>query len=67
MAGKRNCDVGSAHAQSRRFEAYCDEYGRYSDGSPKCDGCPLLKRILKFGGKCEMLWMQMPYRKENRK
>lgn len=57
----RNCDVGTAKAQSRRFEKYCDNFGRYFDGSPKCYDCPLLKRVVKVGGKCEFMWAQMSY------
>lgn len=60
-APARNCDVGTAEEQSKRLHAYCDQYGRYLDGSPKCNDCPLLIRMMKEGGRCELVWAQMPY------
>ena len=57
----RNCDVGTPEEQSKRYEAYCAEFGRHSDGSPKCIGCPLETRAMKTGGMCELAWAQMPY------
>lgn len=57
----RQCDVGTAEEQSKRYEAYCAEFGRHSDGSPKCIGCPLETRMMKIGGMCELAWAQMPY------
>ena len=60
----RNCDVGTPEEQSKRYEAYCAEFGRHSNGSPKCIGCPLETRAMKIGGMCELAWAQMPYGKE---
>ena len=57
----RNCDVGTVEEQSRRFEKYCDNFGRCSNGEPKCHDCPLWKRAVKEGGKCEFMWAQLPY------
>ena len=58
---RRNCDVGTAEEQSRRFMKYCDNFGRRSNGEPKCHDCPLLRRAIKEGGNCEFMWGQMPY------
>ena len=60
-APPRNCDVGTPEEQSKRYGAYCAEFGRHSDGSPKCIGCPLETRAMKIGGMCELAWAQMPY------
>lgn len=60
-APPRNCDVGTEDEQSKRLERYCDNYGRYCDGTPKCTECPLSERIMKEGGRCELYWAQMPY------
>ena len=57
----RNCDVGTSQDQNDRFNLYCGEHGRYCDGSPKCNDCPLLKQMMTNGGKCEFIWAQMPY------
>lgn len=44
----RNCDVGTAEEQSRRFDNYCR--GRY------CDTCPCNAM-----SRCSMVWAQTPY------
>lgn len=62
----RQCDVGTAEDQNDRFNLYCDEHGRYCDGSPKCNDCPLLKQMMTNGGKCEFIWAQMPYGAERK-
>lgn len=56
----RNCDMGTEHEQYERFERYCDNFGRYFDGEPKCNDCPLWMHVFKEGGKCEFSWAQMP-------
>ncbi len=49
-APPRNCDVGTAEEQTRRFRRYCD--------TTKCEYCESLhfKR-----GSCSLEWAQMPY------
>jgi len=53
----RNCDVGTAGEQTRRFAGYCARH-RHTD-LPKCAGCPL--ENLPSGTGCEEAWAQMPY------
>lgn len=53
----RNCDVGSAEEQTRRFVVYCARH-RHTD-LPKCAGCRL--ESLPSGTGCEEAWAQMPY------
>lgn len=49
----RNCDVGTAEEQSRRFCAFC------RPRLEPCDGCPCLEGSRH--GRCEFVWAQMPY------
>ena len=51
-APPRNCDVGTAEAQSKRYIDQCVRFRH-------CKGCPLCGLI--ENGKCEFAWMQMPY------
>lgn len=55
----RNCDVGTAEEQSRRFCAFC------RPRLEPCDGCPCLEGSRH--GRCEFIWAQMPYKGENEK
>lgn len=52
-AQPRNCDVGTAAEQSRRFCAFCRVR------TEPCDGCTCLEASRK--GRCEFAWAQMPY------
>lgn len=52
-APPRNCDVGSASEQSRRFCAFC------RPRLEPCDGCSCLEGARH--GRCEFVWGQMPY------
>ena len=49
---RRNCEVGTAEEQSRRFEEFCR-------GVNRCDGCPIRERGQQDF--CEFAWGQMPY------
>ena len=49
----RNCDVGTAEEQSRRFCELC------RPRLEPCDGCVCLDGSRK--GRCEFVWGQMPY------
>lgn len=48
----RNCDVGTAEEQSRRYDEFCDIHDCRSD-------CPFFK-----ADSCELSWAQMPYEAE---
>ena len=50
-APPRNCDVGTAEEQRKRFKAFC----RDRQGGT-CDKCPARK------GFCTLTWAQMPYK-----
>lgn len=52
-APPRNCDVGTADEQNRRFELFCIEHRTYENG---CGDCPC-----KGVASCELAWAQMPY------
>lgn len=50
----RNCDVGTAEEQYRRFDAFCDAHHFQSENC--CSDCPC------HGvGICEFKWGQLPY------
>ena len=51
-APARNCDVGTAEEQAKRYMNFCHNY-------PKCTGCPCVGRM-KYN-QCDFVWMQMPY------
>ena len=51
----RNCDVGTAEEQGKRFKKFCSEHQAPWHG---CTDCPLLMPISE---KCALLWAQMPY------
>jgi hypothetical protein len=50
----RNCDVGTAVEQSKRFNEFCHNY-MVKDGCKDC-------RILNMRGQCQFNWAQLPYR-----
>lgn len=50
---RRNCDVGTAAEQSRRFCAFC------RPRTEPCDGCACLEASR--NGRCEFVWAQMQY------
>ena len=52
-APPRQCDVGTAAEQSRRFCAFC------RPRTEPCDGCSCLEDAQH--GRCEFIWAQMPY------
>ena len=61
----RNCEVGTAEEQSKRFREFCSAH-KYvsSDFSIICRGfgknrCPFFNARAK--SKCEFAWSQMPY------
>ena len=54
----KNCEMGTAEEQARRYAQYCDAHLR-DDGSKPCTNCPCCGKI-PFG-KCEFAWAQMPY------
>ena len=52
----RNCDVGTALEQSKRFMDFC----RPGCRPPNCEECKVYpKRMNKFW--CQLEWAQMPY------
>ena len=58
---KRQCDVGTAEEQAKRYANHCDTY-LCEDGGNPCTCCPCCGEI-PFG-KCEFAWEQMPYESE---
>ena len=65
-APPRNCDVGTAEEQAKRFEDFCLKHIGCAEetGGRHCVGCPLEKASMKTTQKCELHWAQMPYEKE---
>lgn len=51
----RNCDVGTAEEQTKRFQKFCSAH----NDCYKCD-CPCDNR----DGGCQIRWGQMPFVKE---
>ena len=51
----RNCDIGTAMEQGKRFSAYCRAH---KHPKSECLHCPLFGQT---GGYCELAWAQMPY------
>lgn len=58
-APPRNCDVGTAEEQSRRFDAFCAVHHFQSEKG--CSGCPC-----HGADSCEFKWAQMPYREKEK-
>jgi hypothetical protein len=59
-APPRNCDVGTAEEQTKRFSDFCEAY-RHTD-LLGCAGCPLKNTPSDTG--CSFAWAQMPYESE---
>ena len=57
----RNCDVGTADEQEKRFEKFCNSNYNPNDVDAECWGCPLMETG--NGCRCEFDWAQMPYDK----
>ena len=53
----RNCDIGTAAEQTKRFSDFCAAH-RHTD-LPRCAGCPLENTPSDTG--CSFAWAQMPY------
>lgn len=49
----RQCDVGTADDQAKRFEKFCSDHQEPWHG---CTNCPVL-----MSEKCDLAWAQMPY------
>ena len=56
----RNCDVGTAEEQVRRFAEFCDGYCRFKPDGVDCGDCPLLSPC-HYPLLCALKWEQMPY------
>ena len=59
-APPRQCDVGTAEEQTKRFSDFCAAH-RHTD-LPRCAGCPL-ENIPSDTG-CSFAWAQTPYEAE---
>jgi hypothetical protein len=55
-APPRNCDVGMAEEQLKRFKDFC----RIISKDETCDGCPLLPQCSTLEH-CTLKWAQMTY------
>lgn len=57
----RNCDVGNADEQAKRFEEFCLKHigCAKATGGRHCAGCPLEKASRNITQKCELYWGQM--------
>lgn len=67
----RNCDVGTAEEQYKRYSAFTSKWTPCSfNGHARCAGdCPVNKILERDGSgdlQCPFVWAQMPYRKEKR-
>lgn len=51
-APPRNCNVGTAEEQVKRYEAYCRAHTKPGG----CTGCPLIQYR-----RCQIAWEQLPY------
>ena len=56
---RRNCDVGTAKEQSRRFVMFC-----YRLKQEKCGVCHRACPCYEVSGSCRLAWAQLPYEKE---
>lgn len=54
----RNCDVGTAEEQFKRFLAFCHSESR------GCKHCPANRTRLRGTSNCDLAWAQMPYEAE---
>ena len=53
----RNCDVGSAEEQEKRFKHFCAQNYSACDVDMECCRCPIEREK----ADCEFAWAQMPY------
>lgn len=60
---RRNCDVGTADEQVKRFRAYCKPFIACNT---MCRDCPLYKGTADIV-ECLCKWAQMPYESEVKK
>lgn len=61
----RNCDVGTAEEQIKRFRASCEYLKARPPKTSACLDCPVNKQRLKgTDSACTLIWSQMPYKKE---
>lgn len=60
-APPRNCDVGTAEEQAKRFQDFCDDSQVDEDYTSMCARCTLRREK-----HCELAWAQMPYEDEAR-
>ena len=51
----RNCDVGTAEEQFKRYLAFCHSESR------GCEYCPANRTRLRGTSNCDLAWAQMPY------
>ena len=57
----RNCDVGTAEEQYRRWARFC----KYRNEGKTCHGCPVYEEQKKgMKSTCELIWAQTPYEAE---
>ncbi len=54
----RQCDVGTAEEQFKRFLAFCQSESR------GCEHCPANMTRLRGTSNCDLAWAQMPYEAE---
>ena len=59
-APPRNCDVGTAEDQFKRYLNFCRRH-EYSCG---CARCPANKTRIRGTSNCDIAWAQMPYAAE---
>lgn len=55
-APARNCDVGTAEEQFKRYLAFCHCESR------GCRHCPANKTMVGGTWNCDLVWAQMPYK-----
>ena len=53
---RRQCDVGTAEEQKKRFQDFCDDSQVDEDYTSMCARCTLRREK-----HCELAWAQMPY------
>lgn len=61
-APPRNCDVGTAEDQAKRFDDFCNSH-MYNTNYKNCGNCPLWSSGT-IGKYCELRWSQMSYESE---
>ena len=59
-APPRNCEIGTAEEQERRFKEFCAAHWSINNVDSECAGCPLTIE----GAECEFAWAQMQYEAE---